>query len=680
MAQVIGNLRPDATHGERETLRFLKQNLPKEYIVYVEPPLRAHRQLRYPDFVVLTNYGYIVLEVKDWVHIVKATPHQAVVAAHGKERPEPNPVTQCREYALLLHQKIEEQTKNGEQPIPYSFSVILIHQPPAVISQLRQVWGEEFVLGRDDLINPNVLLNRMRLLFPAERMRPLTRPELDRVRAVINPVVVFEAPDRGTIILDEQQERLVTEPPRESPTEQEAEHTPEARQESLFAEATPLPTTPEALPAEGQTLSQNIAIRLVRGYSGSGKTLVLMQRARYLRAIHPDWHIVVLTYNKPLQEQLSAALQSDGIKVHTFDSLCLYLLKHSETPRSDLLNEWLEQQNLPPKVFRTRAQWANEINWLRDMGITRLEDYLETERHGLDGHGLPREARTQVFAVYQAYRDYLHQNELLDFEEAHLVLLERLQSGEIRAGVHFTPYHAILVDEAQDWAPAWVRVLNYLIHPEEGVLFLTDDPSQSIYRHFSWKEKGIHVVGRTRWLRVPYRNTYEIYRAAYSLIADSPEIQASLSEAGEQVLPDINPEHMRHGPKPMLRRCKNQQEERQSLRQQLEILRHAGLRDEQMAVLLYRRRDVTPMQEFLRSCGFGGVIVDTLHRLKGLEMEAIFIPGLEHTFANPRAELDDRRLLYMGMTRARNHLFLSYIGSLPRPFEALRRDNLADFL
>ena len=92
-------------------------------------------------------------------------------------------------------------------------------------------------------------------------------------------------------------------------------------------------------------------------------------------------------------------------------------------------------------------------------------------------------------------------------------------------------YDAILIDEAQDWAPSWLQVVNQLLDPQHGLLFLADDPSQSIYRYFSWKEKGVDVVGRTRWLRVPYRNTYEIYQAAYSMIANHEEIQGSLSEA-----------------------------------------------------------------------------------------------------------------------------------------------------
>lgn len=58
------------------------------------------------------------------------------------------------------------------------------------------------------------------------------------------------------------------------------------------------------------------------------------------------------------------------------------------------------------------------------------------------------------------------------------------------------------------------------------------------------------MVGRTRWLRVPYRNTFEIYQAAYRLIEDYEEIQQSLAEEGEQVTPLVNPQTMRHGQRP----------------------------------------------------------------------------------------------------------------------------------
>lgn len=665
MAEVIGYLRHDATYGEQEALKYLRSHLPKEFVVYVEPPLRKKRDIRYPDFVVLTNYGYVVLEVKDWVNIVSATPHEAVIRGRdGTERQVPNPVTTTREYALILDQMIRADHQEREvSSIPFAYAAVLIHQPPAVISQLRRAWGEEFVWGRDDLKNPDLLLSRLRHLFPVERLRPLTREEIDRVRRVINPVVEFETPDHTIVLLDHEQERIVTEAPREPEAPPEPAET--AVQGMFFAPQ----AAADDLPPEGRRLSQSFAIRLVRGFSGSGKTLVLIQRARYLRAAHPEWTMAVLTYNKPLQERLQAELRGLNIDVHTFHSLCFRLCGYpaEDTLQSYFLDEWLKAQSAEGGVVTdlTPALIKTEINWLRDMGITRLEDYLKIERHGIGAaQRLNQDQRRRLFALYEDYRRFLRERGWLDYEELALQVLEQLEHGQLPDAPRFD---AILVDEAQDWAPVWIRVITHLLKPE-GMLFLTDDPSQSIYRYFSWREKGIHVVGRTRWLRVPYRNTWEIYQAAYQIIADAPEIQQQLLEQGEPVRPELSESQMRHGPRPLLRRFSTFQAEVDFLREQIEVLRREGLRDEQIAVLMRNRADVKTFSEALR--GFGG-LVDTLHRLKGLEMEAVFIPSVQKTFARGEDDPDERRLIYMGMTRARSRLYLSCSGRLPRLYERL---------
>ena len=70
----------------------------------------------------------------------------------------------------------------------------------------------------------------------------------------------------------------------------------------------------------------------------------------------------------------------------------------------------------------------------------------------------------------------------------------------------------------------------------------------------------------------------------------------------------------------------------------------------------------------------------TLHAAKGLEFDVVFIAGLEegvfpHTRAldDPRQMEEERRLAYVGLTRARHRLYLTHAGSARRGAAAASR-------
>jgi DNA helicase-2/ATP-dependent DNA helicase PcrA len=69
----------------------------------------------------------------------------------------------------------------------------------------------------------------------------------------------------------------------------------------------------------------------------------------------------------------------------------------------------------------------------------------------------------------------------------------------------------------------------------------------------------------------------------------------------------------------------------------------------------------------------GGVHLLTLHRAKGLEFEAVFLPRVEEkelpckpAMRIPSQVAEERRLLYVGITRAKRHLALTWAGKPSR--------------
>ena len=385
MAQIYGQLREDkATHGEKRVLKLLTQNLPKEYCVYLECPIPGKRVHRYPDFIIVTNYGVIILEVKDWIQIHRADRYGAEIIMRGNQRRKvANPVSQARDIALLLADELGgiKETFNYKKQllIPWGYAVILPNLPTSTITHLRQAWGEEFVLNADDL-DPPLILSRLKVTLPKERIRDLRKYELDFIRATINPTVLIEPQGRPPIILDNEQEHIVTEQVKivDSPVKTEK---PLASQQELFIESKPLDLDVPVAPDIEERISKNTSIRLVRGVAGSGKTLVLAQRAKYLAAKYPEWKVCVITYNNQLEAHFKELFKGvKNIETSTFHSLCGSLLRSiTSWKKIDDPGKFLRTNKLKfPVIKKFGTEYIRqEIKWIMDVGISDRQQYLE---------------------------------------------------------------------------------------------------------------------------------------------------------------------------------------------------------------------------------------------------------------------------------------------------------------
>ena len=383
--------------------------------------------------------------------------------------------------------------------------------------------------------------------------------------------------------------------------------------------------------------------------------------------------MAVVTYNDQLCQYLSSTLKGlPNLKPITFHSLCSSLLRgHIVWKKPTDPDGWLKaHKDVYPIIERYGTSFLiDEIKWIKETGILDRDTYLNVARKGRGQDGrLNQAAREQIYEVLLDYQVYLEHEGIPDWGDVPHMVLAGLDSGQIEP----PNYNAILIDEAQDFAPIWIKVITRLLDPKLGILFLADDPAQSIYRFYSWREKGIPVVGRTRWLRVPYRNTFEIYQAAYQLIAGDATLQKALEGEGVLVIPELADTSMRHGEKPLVQRFASLEEEILNTKTRIVRLLQKGIDARQIAVLHRRSKGVKRLQAGLKGLD---VQINTLHALKGLEYDAVFLSQLQETDLEEGSEEErsqERRLVYMAMTRARQQLYLSYEGKLPRTFEGLR--------
>lgn len=676
MAQVVGQLRQEATPGEILVLDLLKTNLPNDVTVFVETPIYLPRKASHPDFIILTNYGFIILEVKDWRNFT-ANRHFAFENTRNGEKKHPNPVVQARDYAIDLTNAIKRLSDKRKTPyaaIPYGYAVVFPFFPGYDKKMIQEVWGDSFVLFQEDLNNYRIKLT-IRNTIRLDKIRPIKRETMDLVRGAIYP----EITSSDGVILDEQQSKLALEPIGEEiskPVTQSFPKKTKPKTQTLFNEDNKVASEND-LPLESEQIISGNSIRLVRGVMGSGKTLVLLAKAKHWSKIYPDWKILVLAYNKELAQSLRKELRGyQNIRTNHLDQL----LREIITADNEYL--WIYPLETEGWVENHKGQYdivqklgpdfvSKELSWIQEVMISSREDYLNVKRVGRGNQvQINKSQRNEIYDLLLEQYQKMEKNRQVSWELLYLNFLKWVDTGIIKA----PQFDAILIDEAQDFAPSWIAVVNTLLKPK-GNMFMVDDPSQSIFRYFSWRQRGVNVIGRTKYLKLPYRNTKEIYIAAQSMIKDDADLIGQLKSEGEEFLSQDDLSTMRSGEKPLLITVNKPGQDVEFVESQIQILkRMQAIEYENMCVILPNNREA---KRFSKSLSKYKVKIITSNRVKGLTYEAVFLCGLEHFFRDGSSDdssyvSHQKRIIYSSMGRARRFLYLLHHNKISGNFEVLK--------
>lgn len=434
----------------------------------------------------------------------------------------------------------------------------------------------------------------------------------------------------------------------------------------------------------------------IRGAAGTGKTVVALHRARAAALIGDDSRVLFTTFIRsipPVLEHLFSRFAPDEASRVEFKNVhawALGLLGRARRPINVDLNKvdgaWkracdrnLTRDSSLGRAGLTRGYLREEIDWIvKGRALASLDDYLKLQRSGR-GTPLSRDIRTEVWRLYQEYEKALREAGVNDFNDVLISAYEHVRDNGISP-----PYTAVIVDEAQDLTEVAIRLLHAVVGDKDNGLLLVGDGQQSIYPGgFSLASLGIDIRGRAARLTRNYRNTRQIIEAAMSIIEDQEfDDGGETLEAGRREI-----EVEREGPTPLRSSFSNLDDHDLALAADIEAAIDAGCGPGDVAILVPTNKLVAEYASSISRIGLttqrleqydghqnAHVKVGTYLRAKGLEFKRVYLPRLDpdglgekrrpgeddDTYAERIALL--RRRLFVAMTRARDALWLGWIG------------------
>lgn len=446
------------------------------------------------------------------------------------------------------------------------------------------------------------------------------------------------------------------------------------------------------------------------GGAGTGKTVVLIHRARMLARSNPTARILLTTYTRNLADALKAdllrldpsivlasQLGAAGVYVSGIDAVAAAVLRQTGN-LADAALEVLGTNAVGVSKRTNRGEWtdamdsagqdlpadARTVSFLEGEyalivlpnRLTTREQYWKARRPGR-GVKLDRAKRNAVWDVIETYRRRSRLDGTVDFEEATALAAAALEESGQALCDH------VLVDEGQDLTPARWQLLRALVASGPDDLFIAEDSQQRIYgRQVVLGRYGIGIVGRSRRLTLNYRTTAENLAFAVGVLSG-----AAFIDVEEKAANSVGYRSARSGPAPILIGTETALEELQTAADLVTGWLNEGVEPAAIAVLTRDQRQRHLLTEGLRErgvqtqeveagdAGTGLPLVMTMHRAKGMEFSNVLLFGLSaRTLPSPvvtkdlidselaDALLRERSLLYVAATRARDQLACSWSG------------------
>lgn len=471
---------------------------------------------------------------------------------------------------------------------------------------------------------------------------------------------------------------------------------------------------------------------LIKGVAGSGKTTVAVQKIpnlinHYTKNTRDK--VLLVTYNRTLIQYISYISKKmdleeeiffnkdkkDRTIIKTIDQIiCSLYYRIKIEKRREIIKQSKMRELFAHAIRLVNKRYTEstivmqenmdflieEIDWIKSCHYTNKEVYLNVDRTGrmsgkeenakflLHKNSIHRNA---IYDLYVLYEELSEKEGYIDFKTMALVVWSAIQNGTAA----IIKYPHIIIDESQDLTKVQLEIISHMYQEEKENVSITfiADTAQSIYSHswlanHSFKSIGFDMSGRAKILSKNHRTTMEIAKAAYSIIENDEEITKNENY--------VKPEAVeKHGDMPLYRHFLDEVAELTYIEQLIKTKLCKVYELNEIAIVARTRSQLEHVKQYLINKAVAVQFADkreqkfesneiqllTLHSIKGLEFPVIIIMGinegvLPYETAGRKEENQyetiERKLLYVGMTRAKNELYLT---SAKKPSKFIREIN-----
>lgn len=269
---------------------------------------------------------------------------------------------------------------------------------------------------------------------------------------------------------------------------------------------------------------------LVIAGPGSGKTLVITERTKYLieNGYAPEDRILVITFTKAAATEMKnrfLALRNTSttrVNFGTFHSVFFTILKHAYRYNSDnIISDELRYQYMKNIIHHMGLDYEDEKDFIADI-FTEIS-LVKGSCIDLDNY-YSISCPADVFkSIYKEYEKALTRNKLIDFDDMMLQCHQLFSERKDILKLWQDKFKYILIDEFQDINTIQYDIIKMLAMSGNN-LFIVGDDDQSIYRFRGSKPEIMlqfpidYPNCKRVTLEVNYRSTANIIKAADKLI------------------------------------------------------------------------------------------------------------------------------------------------------------------